>query len=169
MKYSSIRDKIGLCAALIPLSLYPHDVAQAAVTVVISVTEDLHFGSLDVNGTDALVINTSGVRDPGGTLTNVTLIAGAGLERQAKFTLSGSTGLAISVDVSPTSLTVSNGTGQNMVIDSFNLVTDAGGPNELITLATNPETFDLGATLNVTSGQAEGTYSGSFTLNANYM
>ena len=60
------------------------------------------------------------------------------------------------------------GAGVPMNVNAFNLVTNAGGTSETITLAATPSTFPLGATLNVGAGQVAGTYTGTYTVSANY-
>jgi len=156
---------LGVLAAVIPLSVMPQS-AKAALSIVVSGTVDLNFGTMtETGGGGTMVVDTTGARTPTGA---VTAVAGGGLASQGIFSVSGSTGLAIDVSMTAAAFTVSNGGGATMVVNNFNLVTNAGGATRTITLAANPSTFPLGATLNVGAGQAAGTYIGNYTINANY-
>ena len=132
-----------------------------------SATVDMNFGTVTTNGgAGTIVVDTFGGRTVTGTLVP---IGGAGLVSQGVFSISGSTGLAISMSMTNPTFTVNNGTGGVMNVNNFNMITNAGGSNTTITLATSTETFPLGATLNVSASQPEGTYIGNFTVSANYM
>lgn len=163
-KLSSL-GRAGAVAAVIPLSLIPQK-AMAQATIVVSGVVDMHFGTMTETGAGGtMVLNTVGARTPTGSVSTIT---GAGLASQGEFSLSGSTGLAIDVSMSAAAFTVSNGAGDTMSINNFNLVTNAGGATRTITLAAATETFPMGATLNVSAGQASGDYLGNYTISANY-
>ena len=165
MKYIKILRKLGLCASLVPLSFAPVEV-NAQATIVVSGTVDLNFGIITTNGgSGTVVIDTAGARTTTGTLVTV---GGGGLVSQGIFSVSGSTGLAIDLSMTNSTFTVNNGGGGTMNVNGFNMITNAGGTNATITLATSTETYPLGATLNVNASQAAGTYIGSFTVSANY-
>jgi hypothetical protein len=163
MKKTSI-NKIGLLGVLVPLSFIPKP-ANAMLTIAITATVELNFGTMDVAGAGTVVMNTTNGRSVTG---GVTAITGAGLESSGVLSISGSTGLAIDLSMTAASYSVSNGGGATMAVNNFNLVTNAGGATETITLTSNPTNFPFGATLNVGAGQAAGTYTGTFTVNANY-
>jgi len=76
--------------------------------------------------------------------------------------------LAIEVSMTAAAFTVSNGGGDTMSINNFNLRTNAGGSSITVTLAAATETFPMGATLNISAGQASGDYLGNYTMSANY-
>lgn len=155
----------GVMAVIIPLSIVPQP-AQAALSIVISGTVDLNFGTMSETGAGGtMVMDTVGIRTPTGAVTAVT---GGGLSSEGIFSLSGSTGLAIDVSMTAASFTVSDGGANTMTVNNFNLLTNAGGATVTITLAANPSTFPMGATLNVGGGQVDGTYIGNYTMNANY-
>ena len=155
----------GLLATIIPLTLTPQP-AKAQLTIFVSGTVDLNFGTMTETGAGGtMVVNTAGARSPTGAVTAIT---GGGLESQAVLSISGSTGLAIDVSMTAPSFTVSNGLGNTMIVNNFNIETNGGGATRTLTLVANPSTFPLGATLNVAGGQAEGTYIGNYTINANY-
>ncbi|MEM9470198.1 MAG: DUF4402 domain-containing protein [Pseudomonadota bacterium] len=149
---------------LLPLTFLPQP-AHAMITIAISATEVLHFGSFAVNGTGAITINTAGARSSTG---GITLIPGGGLESQGAVSISGSTGLAIDLSMVGTSFVISNG-ADTMTVNNFNVVSDGGGVSETITLTTTPQTFAIGARLNVTNpAQPDGTYIGNYNISANY-
>lgn len=160
--------KVGALAAtaLISLTAVPQR-AHAQLTILVDGTVNLNFGTVTVAPALAgtVVIDTAGGRSVTG---GVTPIAGAGLETNAVLSITGSTGLPIDLTIPLAAYTVSNGGGQTMTVDSFNLVLPAGGATQTVTLATNTELFPIGATLRVSAGQAAGTYIGDFTVNANY-
>ncbi len=165
IRKTSLIKGVSVLAAVIPLTAVPNQ-AHALLSIAVSGTVDINFGSLTETGAGGTaVINTAGARSVTGAVTAVT---GGGFVSEGVFSLSGSTGEAIEVSMAAGPFTVSNGGGGTMVVDSFNLVTNAGGVMQTITLAVNPSTYPLGATLNVGAAQAEGTYVGNYTLNANY-
>ena len=138
MKHSKTFKKIGLCAALVPLSLFP-ETAKGQVTIVVSATVDMNFGTVTTNGgAGAITVDTLGARSVTGSLV---AIGGAGLVSQGVFSISGSTGLAISVSMTNPTFTVNNGTGAVMNVNDFNMITNGGGTSATITLATSTETF----------------------------
>ena len=151
-----------LAVSLIPVTVAPQlALAATPITIVVSASQDLNFGTITAGTAGGtVVINTLGARSVTGTVTAVT---GAGLEGQGTFNVSGSTGLAMDA----TSFTISNGT-DSMAVDNFNLLTNAGGTAGTITLVATSSTFPLGGTLNVGVGQANGTYTGTYTINVSY-
>jgi len=164
-KYSNILRKLGLCATMVPLTLYVQQ-ANAQATIVVSGTVDLNFGAITTGGgAGTVVIDTNGSRTLTGTLV---ALGGAGLASNAVVSVSGSTGLAIDLSMTNSVFTVDNGTGGVMNVNNFNFITNAGGDNITVTLATSTETYALGATLNVNASQASGSYIGNFTVSANY-
>lgn len=164
-KISSMLGGAGVFATvLIPLTVMPRHVFASA-PIIVSGTVDLHFGSFTESGAGGtVVVTTAGARTVTGSVTEIT---GGGLERAGSFNVSGSTGLAMDVDVTPTSVNISNG-GDTMVVNNFNLVSVAGGDSNVITLAAPSSAFAIGATLNVGSGQASGVYTGHYTLTVDY-
>ncbi len=140
--------------------------AMAQATIFVSGTQNLHFGSFasgPLAGTITVNPSTGARTFTGG----VTLVAGAGLERNGVISLSGSTGLAITLSMANSMFNISNG-ADNMAINNFKFNSSAGMSSTVITLATSTQTIPLGGTINVTSNQPAGTYSGNYTVNANY-
>lgn len=140
--------------------------AFASAPIAVSAVANLHFGSLVVGaGGGTATINTAGARSVGGTVTEVT---GLSLQTQGQISVSGSTGLAIELTVLTTTYNIDNGGGDVMAVNNFNLVTNGGGTQEVITLTAPTVTYPVGARLNVAAAQAAGAYTGSYTIRANY-
>jgi len=154
---------IGLLA--VPLSLLSIP-AMAQATIVVSGTQNLHFGTF-ASGPSAGTV----VIDPAGggrsQTGGVTLVSGAGLAANGVISLTGSTGINITLSMTNTSFLISNG-ADSMTVNNFNFNTAAGGSSTVINLAATTETIPLGATLQVSAGQAQGTYTGNYTVNAVY-
>lgn len=140
--------------------------AQPTLPIVVSVTENLHFGTFfTVGSSGTLTVNTTGGRSVTG---GVTAFAGAGLEQNGVISISASTGVLMTVEFLPTSATIMNGTGQTMVVDDFNINTNAGGDSIVTTLTQSTVSIPFGARLNVTSPQAQGTYAGTYSVSVVY-
>lgn len=152
-------------ALMVPLSLFPGQ-AKAMITIIVSATVDINFGSVTETGAGGTVtVDTAGARTVGGSVTAIT---GAGLESNGVISISGSTGLPIDLSITPATFTVSDG-ANTMSVNAFDLDTGAGVTDAItVTLTANPSTFPIGATLNVGAGQAAGTYSGTYVVNATY-
>lgn len=177
-KGNKINKALMMGSALVSLGALSVSEAQAVTVTGLAMTgvvlapiaitspTSLHFGSVTVTAaTGTVVINTAGARSVTGA---VTAVAGAALESQGVLSITAATGLAIDLSMAATSYTVNDGGGNTMVVNNFNLVTNAGGTAEIITLAAATETRALGATLNVGASQVPGTYTGTYSLVANY-
>lgn len=164
--------------ALISLTALPAQDAHAATgtgamsaiilaPIVISGTQVLHFGSMtDTGGGGTMAIDTAGVRTAGG---NTTEVVGAGAEQAGVLQIQAATGLAIDISMTAATFTVDDvGAGAPMNVNAFNLNTNGGGPTIVYTLAAATETIPMGATLTVGAAQVPGTYTGTYTVNANY-
>ncbi len=167
MKKNNFLNKAVIAAgSLIPLTLSPH-VARAQITIVATATIELNFGTIAAStaGGGTVTIDTAGGR---GSTGSVTLVNGAGLQSAGVLSVSGSTGVNITLSMTSTFFDVTNGVGDTMRVDDFNLVTNGGGPIEVVTLPVSPSTFPLGGTLNIATNQAAGTYLGTFNVSAIY-
>ncbi len=131
--------------------------ATLAAPISISAAGDLDFGTMVPTG------------NPGGTVT----VTPAGARSSTDVDLLGGTPAAASFDVTgegnanysitlPSSTTLTSG-GNTMTVDTF---TDDAGANPRLTGGS--DTFNVGATLHVGATQASGTYSGTFSVTANY-
>ena len=176
-KRKTVSKALMMGTALISLNALAASKAQAATgtgamtaiiltPITVSGSQGLHFGSMTETGAGGtMLIDTAGARTPGGGVVAVT---GAAAEQAGVIRLVAGTGIAIDLSMAATAYTVSDGGGNTMSVNNFNIRTNAGGTAETVTLAAATETFPLGATLNVGAGQTAGTYNGAYTLNANY-
>lgn len=167
MKKKYFINKCLLAAGgLIPLTFAP-SAARAQITIVATATVELNFGTIAASsaGGGVVTIDASGGRSRTGS---VTLINGAGLESAGSVLVSGSTGVNITLSMTSTSFDVTNGGGDIMAVNDFNLVTNGGGPVEVVTLPVSPTSFPVGASLNIAANQAAGTYLGTFNVSAVY-
>ena len=166
-------------AALVALSSVAAHQAQAAGTttaitahaqiveaISLSATATLEFGTFSDTaglGGNYVIAPTGADTIPGA----FNFTPGSAATAAGGFTLKASP-VAVSLSV-PAADTVTNGTA-NMVLNAFNLVTDAGGTAHVVTnpTATLTVAYPVGATLVVGAAQAAGDYTGSFVLTAGY-
>ena len=158
---------LPMAAALIPLTSLPQT-AHAMVPIVVSATIDMNFGDITVDAGlgGTVVVPIVGARTRTG---GVNLISGAGLETPASISISGSTGVLLDVTMvgAPFSVDDTAGVGAPMAVNAFD-INGGGSTVGTITLAANPSTFPIGATLNVAAGQAGGVYTGTYSVMVNY-
>lgn len=175
-KSSTMNKALMMGTALVSLGALNAQEAQAATgtgamsaivlaPIVVTNVQALHFGEMTRGAGGTMVVTTTtGAR----TATGVSAVTGSGLEQQGIISIAADTGTNVDLAVTATSFTVVNGTAQTMVVDNFNIVSDAGGTAQTVTLPASPTSFNVGATLNVGAAQASGTYTGAYTLSANY-
>ena len=146
---------------LVPLSAF------AQLPIVVSAPVEINFGELVVTAGagGAATISPLGARTVSG---GVSAISGAGLEVNGVLSVVASSGLAIELSLTNATFTVDDiaGVGAPMSVTSFDI--DGGGSAVTVTLTTLPQTFPIGATLNVAAGQQDGTYIGNYSVRANY-
>lgn len=176
-KKGSVVKALMVGSALISLSAAGAQQAHAATgtgamtaiiltPIAVTAPTDLHFGSITVTAAaGTVVIDTAGGRTVTGGVSEV---VGTGSESEAVISVSAGTGINIVLSMAAASFTVTNGLLDTMAVDTFNIRTAAGGATQTVTLTASPGTFPIGGTLNVGAGQATGTYTGNFTVNANY-
>ncbi len=162
MRFKGIK-KICLTMAAAPLGLFPAYGYAQSIPVTITASEDLNFGSFIPNAGGAVTVSTAGGRSSSGS---VTLIGANGLEREGLLAITGSPSFPIDVSMTSSSFNMSNG-GSMMAVNNFDL---GGGPGNpiVISLAGGSDVIPVGATLTVGGSQASGSYTGIFTVNANY-
>ena len=132
--------------------------------LVIDQNQSLNFGTFTAVGPGGTVdVNTLGaaVYSPG--LNDIALSSPS----EAIVRVRGSAGPNIIMSVTNTSVAVSNG-AQTMKVNQFHILTTAGGAVETFPLTANTMLVPIGATLSVGPGQAAGTYTGAFTVQAVY-
>jgi len=128
------------------------------ITIVKDV--DMSFGNIVSSltaGTVVLAPSSAGSRTGS---TGVTLPTVTGTVTASKFTVGGEAGLTYAISL-PSSTTLSSG-GDSMTLDAFTTDLPTGG------IIGTSNIFFVGATLNVKSGQATGSYTGTFSVSVNY-
>lgn len=133
--------------------------AQAKVKIVAPVTLvnkiALDFGTV-VSGTAAstVAVDAASARTCGTGLTC------AGTPTASSFEVGGTSGEIVVITVPSTAVTLTSG-ANTMTVTGFTAVSP-------ITLGATVTTFRVGGTLNVGANQAQGAYTGTFSVSANY-
>ena len=142
--------------------------ATASSTIVtpigITKTVDMNFGNVAINSTTAGTV----VLAPAGTRTStggVTLPATAGTVAAAEFNVTGADNYTFSITLPSTSHEIKSGSNTMSVTGFTSTPTPTGTLS-----ATGSATVKVGATLNVSAGQAAGTYTSvtPFEVTVNY-
>lgn len=142
--------------------------ATASSTIVtpigITKTVDMNFGNVAINSTTAGTV----VLAPTGTRTStggVTLPATAGTVAAAEFNVTGANNYTFSITLPSTSHEIKSGSNTMSVTGFTSTPTPTGTLS-----ATGSATVKVGATLNVSAGQAAGTYTSvtPFEVTVNY-
>lgn len=142
--------------------------ATASSTIVtpigITKTVDMNFGNVAINSTTAGTV----VLAPAGTRTStggVTLPATAGTVAAAEFNVTGANDYTFSITLPSTSHEIKSGSNTMSVTGFTSTPTPTGTLS-----ATGSATVKVGATLNVSAGQAAGTYTSvtPFEVTVNY-
>ena len=149
--------------------------AAATIVTVIGLTKNynLDFGNLAVTSSaGTCVLAPAAGPNPGRTKTGgVTLPAFIGTPRAAEFVVTGVPSQLFTINISPTSLTISSG-GNNMTVNTF--TTDqtvvTPGTSWYGTLGSSGTTFHVGGTVNVNANQPAGLYQNltGFPVTVNY-
>ncbi len=136
--------------------------ATAEILSSLSVAQNqaLDFGQIAVNGVGTVVVATGAT--PVDTCS-ANLVC-AGTKTRGGFTATGAPGIGLTASVQQASITLSNGAGGTMTVDTFTLY----WPNGTTVAAGGTQTFDVGARLSVGAGQATGVYNGTYTVNVAY-
>lgn len=133
--------------------------ATVVSPIAIAKNADLAFGKFIANTGGTVVVSTTGARSQTG---NVSLISLGSTQTAASFAVTGegTSGYAITL---PTSATIASGGGNTMTVGTFN-----SNPSGTGVLTAGAQTLLVGGTLTVTSGQATGNYTGSFSIGVDY-
>ena len=143
--------------------------ASILAPLVVAQVSALNFGDLTVSAAlGTAVITTAGARSVTGGVTAVT---GAGAEQAGRYSITGAGSANITVTLTTTNPTVSNG-AVTMTVNNFAMLTTVGAGDPLAGAFALPAggvvNVDVGATLNAAASQAPGTYTGTYTVNVNY-
>ena len=170
---------IGLTtASMAQNSVSTNATADIVTALVITKNTDLVFGAMTVPSTPATVIvNTLGNRSLGGgtiTLLSQNPQPSSAQPSSASFSLVGELNAAYTMSY-PSSCLLSwvsgpGSAGPDMIVDNFTIYeTNFGmttGTGQLN--GTGDDTFSIGGTLNLASGQNTGHYTGAFLVTVNY-
>jgi hypothetical protein len=153
-----------------PPSITAHATAQITAPLQIQCSA-MDFASLLAKSTATSVTlppDGSPILDP-----NSILMPGAGQDAKASScSVTGDVAATYSVTI-PSSVTLANGSGQSMIVNSFTVSSD-GDSNPLSRLLHNDGTglgidsFGVGAKLNVGANQAPGSYNGTYIVSVQY-
>jgi Domain of unknown function (DUF4402) len=142
---------------------------QIRQPVTIVNTGDLDFGNVIRGATAGTVtINArTGVR----TRTGGTVLQGT-VFRRAGFTSTGTGGRVVRYTLGSPAITLAGPGGATMTVNTFRISINGAAQQTLPRNATMPLTgtssVNIGARLNVAANQADGDYTGTFTLTMNY-
>lgn len=156
---------LGISSILACAVLAPQDASathQTPVTAIsISNTQTLGFGKFAAGSGGSVTISPSGARSATGGVALLSSSGGAA----AQFTVSGDPNFtyAISLPANGT-VALTSGGGQTMPLNSFS---SSPGPTGQLSVL-GKQTISVGATLNVGSNQATGSYSGAFDVMVDY-
>lgn len=142
--------------------------ANAYATIItpigISVTTDMNFGTVAVDASTAgtVLLATDGTRTAGGGVTLPSFDDGSPTAAEFAVTGEGTYTYAITL---PASITLDDGGSNTMTVDNF-----TSNPSGTGALTAGAQTLLVGATLNVSAGQAAGSYSNTtdLTVTVNY-
>ena len=134
--------------------------ANIITPISIAKTVDMNFGNVAVSAT----IAGTAILAPGGTRTTggaggVTLPATTGTVSAASFTVSGQASYTYAITLPSTTVTISSGSN-TMNVTAFTSSPSATG----LLSSGGTQTLTVGATLNVTNGQAAGAYTNATAL-----
>jgi hypothetical protein len=151
------------------VSASPQAVAKVKVLRALTLTRkaDLDFGTIVLSGTgtwsgEVVTVNSSGALTACGT-TNLTCSAPATGYSAAKYNVTGSNNSVVALTV-PATVSMSNGAGGTI---SVNL---AGAPTSLtLTSSGSPgDDFSFGGSITLASSTADGSYTGTIAVTADY-
>lgn len=171
-KSKALNKAVTGAAIMIALSAAPQQDARAATdnldlqAVIIPTgqailaTQNLDFGVVAQSGAGTVTVDTAGSAsyalgaiDAGGTPEEGVIQTFGNINDSVAFTI-------------PAAATLTNGLGDTMIVDQFNL--NGGGLADTVTLTATNMSIPVGGRLNVGAGQATGTYTGTVTVTATF-
>ena len=168
---------LGVSAAPVHAQSSDTEQAKASANIVKPLsffkTDDLEFGRI-IAGTSAgtVRIHPNGARTSTG---GVTLVGDASEYRPAGYAGKGGVTRIVFLSLGSSSIWIYNATGQRMRVRNFEIgstptvILDTGATRFSITNANGIFEFPIGATLEVGANQAQGAYSGTYTITATYL
>lgn len=150
-------------ASAAPVGATQNASGKASILKSLSVLKqaDLDFGELVVTGAGTAVIDpVSGALTTTGPITTIGTTA-----HPATFTATGSKNSVVNIKLPSSAITLTRvGGGGTMTVSNWTL---DGKTNRKFPL-NSAFNFNVGGTLNVAAGQADGTYTGTFTVTLQY-
>ncbi len=138
--------------------------ANATATVVtpiaISKNLDMLFGKFIAGTGGSVVLGTAGSRAATG---GVTLFTQGSTQNAASFAVSGAENSTYAITLPASSVSLSDGAAHTMTVGSF-----VSNPSGTGILTAGAQTLLVGGTLTVSSAQAPGNYTGSFSVSVDY-
>ncbi len=165
-----------VAAALIPAPAHAQAVTDNADARAIVLTGGALVASQTLNFGD-IVANTAGtvtVTATGAVTVTGGVVPLASIRTPGRFTGSGTRNRLIRLTITPTQITVTNGTGGSMIVDNFTIGALSGlnqngnSSNYRIVAANGMFTFNVGARLNIAANQPPGNYSGVYSVDFNF-
>lgn len=151
---------LKLLAGVVLVSLVA-PTSWALLDITIENTRALSFGSFVAGNGGSVTVDTNGNRNAGGDVVLVPSSPGA----HAQFTISGDPNTTYTIQLPGNDVVSLTGPGMDMFVNDFTSTpTGAGGQLG----AGGSQVLSVGGTLDVGSGQAPGSYSGSFSVTVNY-
>lgn len=175
-KTSALTKTAGMAAVAVSLSVLMYPDTVVAVTVGADVDarivnlavptlndiQELNFGAIITGPAGTVDVSTGGAATP----TGVSLVPASGVQ-QGIMRIIGNPAAQVDISMTAPSYAVSNGTA-TMNVNAFDLGNGAGNAHTVTIGGTNVIDVNVGATLNVGAAQPTGSYTGTFTMNANY-
>lgn len=150
-------------ASAAPVAATQNASGKASILKSLSVLKqaDLDFGELVVTGAGTAVIDpVSGALTTTGPITKIGATA-----HPATFTATGSKNSVVNIRLPSSAITLTRvGGGGTMTVSNWTL---DGKTNRKFPL-NSAFNFNVGGTLNIAAGQADGTYAGTFTVTVQY-
>ena len=142
--------------------------AKIIATITLTMRQPLHFGTMAVlsSSSGTCQLTTSNVRTATG---GVNLSAAAPISQVAIFDVTGEATVWYVITL-PSSITISDGSGHNMIITSLACRPNSEGADQLNgqLSAGGADYFSVGGLLSVGAAQAPGAYSGTFDVTVAY-
>jgi hypothetical protein len=151
---------VSICVPVYAATATATATANITSTMTVRTINGLFFGDLSAGAeSGTLELSPGGTRTTTGGVTVNSAIAGS----PAAFDVQGDPNSTYSITF-PAAIVMSNGSPNSMVVDKFTSLPEATGVID----ASGQQTLYVGATLNVDSNQAFGTYSGELNVTVDY-